>query len=101
MSRPAFLSAPWHHDPTWQVFKVGECHGQWRSTLPAYEILSVVNEKPGNGDFAHTLDWFYESCKRDGKSLIIREVWNKQLAKHLVKQGFTYAQGDDMIKREF
>lgn len=99
--RPPFLSAPWPRDPSWQVFKVGTCRGQWRATPTAYELLAIINDSPGNGDFSHLMDWFYESCKRDNRALVIREIWNKRLAAHLVRRGFTYAQGDDMVKRKF
>lgn len=101
--RPEFLSAHWNNpfnDEGWQVFKVGTCDGQWRDGGDNFEILTVVNDNPGNGDFEHVLSWFYESCKRDKKNLLIREVWNHKLAKHLVlKRGFVPNGGDNFIKR--
>lgn len=100
--RPQFYSAYWDHpanDSGWLIFKVGKCSGQWRSTKDNYEILSFLNDEPGNGDFANTLDWFYESCIRDKRNLLIREVWNERLAKHLIGRGFTYAINNDLIKR--
>jgi hypothetical protein len=94
-----FLSKPWERDPEWHVFKIGTCHGQWRATKDAYEILSVVNENPGNGHFGDVLEWFEFACKRDKRALRIREVWNKGLMKHLFeKRGFIYGRGDDMVK---
>lgn len=100
-TRPIFESCVWPTDPTWNIFRVGKCRGQWRSHKKSYEILGLLNDEPGNGDFAHAMDYFYESCKRDGYSLRIREVWNKRLAAHLVKRGFSYVQGDDMVKTKF
>lgn len=103
IDRPEFFSAHWSNplnDQGWQIFRVGKVSGQWRSTKENYEILSFINDDPGNGDFEHVLSWFYDSCKRDKKNLLIREVWNKRLAKHLIsKRGFTYQGKDDLIKR--
>lgn len=101
--RPEFLSAHWDHPLNtqgWMLFRVNKISGQWRDAGNNYEILTVVNDKPGNGDFEHVLSWFYESCKRDKKNLLIREVWNQRLAKHLInKRGFAYQGEDDLIKR--
>ena len=98
-----FLSAHWNNpfnQEGWQVFKIGTCNGQWCSTNDSYDILSVINDKPGNGHFEDVLEWFEQSCRRDRKALRILEVCNKDFAKHLVlKRGFIY-QGDcDLIKR--
>lgn len=94
-----FLSAPWHRDPAWQVFKIGTCNGQWRATRDAYEILTIVNDDPGNGHLADVFEWFENSCKRDNKSLRVREVWNKKFLKYLIrKRGFVRERGDDVIK---
>lgn len=87
-----FLSKPWERDPEWSVFKIGTCHGQWRCVNDAYEILSIVNEFPGNGHFDDVLQWFEFACKRDKRSLRILEVWNKKFMKHLIKKrGFIHA----------
>jgi hypothetical protein len=102
MSRPVFYSGPWDNDANcqnWQEFKVGTCCGQWRREGNEYQVLAVINDQPGNGDFQHTLDYFYESCQRDKKNFRICCVWNKRLAAHLAKLGFTYGVEDDMIKR--
>lgn len=102
MSRPDFLSRHWDNDANcqnWLEFKVGTCRGQWRATPDEYQILAVKNDCPGNGDFQHALDWFYESCLRDKKNFRICCVWNKRLAAHLLKLGFEAAPEDDMIKR--
>lgn len=100
---PSFLTRPWlnpFNDEGWQEFAVGTCKGQWRTTPEAYEILAIINDSPGNGDFGHTLDYFYTSCKRDGKYLRIRELFNERLAGHLLKRGFV-KDGDDMVKTTF
>lgn len=94
---PPFESAPWLHPANtdgWQLFRVGTCHGQWRGLPGQYEILSLLNDKPGNGDFGHTMEYFYTSCKRDKMNLLIREVWNDRLAERLIKTGFVQAGSD-------
>lgn len=98
-----FLSAYWNNPfntEGWQVFKVGTCHGQWVATETTYDILSVINDEPGNGHFNDVLEWFEQSCRRDKKALRILEVMNDDFAKHLVyKRGFTYQSNENLIKR--
>lgn len=98
-----FLSCHWDNPfnyEGWKLFKIGTCHGQWTATKDSYDILSVINEVPGNGHLNDVFEWFEFACKRDGRSLRVLEVWNKGFAKHLVtKRGFTYQSGDDLIKR--
>ena len=92
-----FLSREWHplgvvgflDGDGWQEFKIGTCCGQWRAVNGAYEILSVINETPGNGHLQDVFDWFENSCKRDKRDLVILEVWNEKFLKHLIeKRGF-------------
>ncbi len=92
MERPPFEVAPWRHPLNtdgWQLFRVGTCNGQWRATATAYQILSIINDQPGNGNFHHTLKYFEESCRRDNRDLEILEVDNLRLQGHLLKIGFT------------
>lgn len=95
-----FLSAPWNNpmnDQGWQEFKVGTCKGQWRHTDRGFEILSVINEEPGNGHINDLFEWFEYACRRDKSPLWILEVWNKRFKKHLIeKRGFV-AQDDDNV----
>lgn len=94
-----FLSAPWHRDPSWFLFKVGTCAGQWRATELFYEVLSIKNNKPGNGHLEDVFEWFEFSCKRDKKDLKVLEVMNVDFGKHLVnKRGFKHYMGCDYIK---
>ncbi len=82
----------------WMLFRIGTCGGQWRCAGDAYEILSVINDRPGNGHFDDVLEWFEQSCRRDGKPLRIREVANERLKRHLMeKRGFR-PEGDDVVK---
>jgi hypothetical protein len=81
------------------LFRVGTCHGQWRATNDAYEILSIVNTHIGNGHFDDVLQWFEDSCQRDRKILRIREVWNGNFKAHLIrKRGFSKDGADDVVK---
>lgn len=68
--------------------------------LAHLKILSVINDVPGNGHFNDVLEWFENSCKRDGRLLRVREVWNKGLLTHmLTKRGFVHESGDNLIKQ--
>lgn len=81
-------------------FKVGTCKGLWRSTSRSYDILAITNDVPGNGHFEDVLEWFENSCKRDGRDLNILEVWNKDFKKHLIKKrGFKKKGVDDVVKK--
>jgi hypothetical protein len=71
-------------------FRVGTCEGLWRSTSEAYEILAVVNHKRGNGHFKEAMLWFEQSCRRDRKALLVREIWNPRLAFMLRRNGFKW-----------
>jgi len=93
-----FLCCPWERDPTWMRFKIGTCHGLWRSTDGAYEILVVDNEVPGNGHFEDVMEWFENSCRRDGKKLRLLEFFNDRFRRHLIeKRGFR-PEGENAVK---
>lgn len=84
-----FETRPWDRNPVWQQFRVGTCHGLYRSAEQVYEILAVVNDKQGNGHFSDVMQWFEHSCRRDGFRLRFAEVWNKEFKKLLTdKYGF-------------
>jgi len=71
------------------LFRVGTCEGQYGATPDSYYIISVINKQPGNGHFTDVLEWFYHSCKRDNRNLIVLECMNKKFFDHLViKRGF-------------
>lgn len=98
-----FEAAEWPNgkiiDPTWMIFRVGTCHGTWRCTRDAYEILNIENNQRHNGHFNDVFQWFEHSCKRDKRILRIRLVWNINLRTHLLtKRGFKPDGPDDMVK---
>lgn len=85
----AFESSLWHRSDDFMLFRIGTCHGTWRSTPVSYDILNIINEEPGNGHFEDVLQWFEYSCRRDGKALRILEILQKRFQDHLVnKRGF-------------
>lgn len=86
----AFEYAPWERSDDWFRFRIGTCHGLWRSTSFSCDILVVDNDEPGNGHLEDTFEWFENSCRRDGKLLRIMEIFNSRFKKHLMeKRGFT------------
>lgn len=101
-----FEAAPWTNalDPSdnWMVFRVGTCEGVWRSSDDNYSILAITNKEPGNGHFEDVLEWFENSCKRDGKNLMILEVWNDKFKKHLIeKRGFRVVPMTNHVVKDF
>ena len=101
-----FEACPWEStlgvDDNYSRFRVGTCEGLWASTERTYDILAITNSQPGNGHFEDVLQWFENSCKRDGKALRILECWNKAFKMHLIrKRGFSPDGKDNVIKRKF
>jgi hypothetical protein len=89
------------HASDFKRFRIGTCEGLWASTPTSYDILSVINNSPGNGHFNDVLEWFYSSCLRDRKKLRILEVWNPRLKKHLIeKRGFV-ANGISNVEKSY
>lgn len=83
----------------WRHYRVGTCNGLYRATKTEYEILAISNDKPGNGHVEAAMVWFFKSCKRDKRNLVVREIFNKSLAEKLCRLGFTCKIGNDYIKR--
>ena len=72
------------------AFRVGTCHGNYTWDKKSYIIITIINEQPGNVHLQDVFDWFENSCKRDGKSLKVAEIWNEGFKKHLIeKRGFS------------
>jgi len=83
----------------WAVFKVGTCHGQYRKTPEAYEILSVVNDNPGNGHLGDVFEWFEYACRRSRLPLRMLRFTNIPFMKHLIaKRGFCPIGQEDLEK---
>lgn len=84
-----FPSRIFKNTTPYRRYKIGTCHGLWNCADKCYNILAVMNEEPGNGHFTDVLEIFENSAQRDGMSVLIQEVWNKDLEKHLVeKKGY-------------
>ena len=82
-----------------KLFRIGTCEGTWNSTDDSYQILAIINNKPGNGHFEDVLQWFEYSANRDKRKFRILEVWNEKLKKHLIKKrGFKAVGKDDVEK---
>lgn len=82
-----------YRDSDFLCFRVGTVNGLWRLTPTHYEILAVVNHQKGNGHFKKAMWWFEQSCRRDGKKLMLREIWNIQLLLKCRKMGYTLVPG--------
>src|ERR1700683_705260 len=84
-----FEMCEFEYDPTFYRFRIGTCDGLWTTEGKAYIIVAVRNSQPGNGHFEDVLQWFENSCRRDGYNLRIAEFFNPRLKAHFIeKRGF-------------
>lgn len=107
-----FMSAEWNNPigmllgGGWMLYKIGTVEGQWRCHDGAYQILSFLNDVPGNGHLQDVFDWFENSCKRDKKALQVLELFNERFATHLIsKRGFikknNATEGSEYLEKTF
>jgi len=97
-----FEACPWPRCPEIQLFRIGTCNGQWTSSKDCYVIISVINEQPGNGHLEDVFEWFENSCKRDGKALVITDFFNKRFKKYCIKKrGFEVIPSTNDVIKEF
>lgn len=81
------------------LFRVGSCHGQWRSTPTTYDILSIINNDKHNGHLDDVFEWFEFCAKRDNLNLRVLQTWNKRFRNHLInKRGFKVIDSLNLIK---
>lgn len=98
---PFEVAGKWERDGTWQHYKVGTCYGLWRPKNKTNEILSILNDDPGNGHFQDVLEWFEYHCRMGKKALRIKEFFlNPGFKQHLInRRGFIEEGKDDVIKK--
>lgn len=76
----------WHLNAAMQTDNVewhyGTCHGMGTETDKLLTIIALLNDTPGNGDFAKLMD----ILESRGKPVIIEEIWNRRLYKHLIRK---------------
>ena len=93
-----FEIAPFY-TPDVTRFRVGTCNGIFSFDANNYIIIGVTNDKQGNGHLQDVFDWFENSCKRDKKNLMVAEIMNKALMKHLIeKRDFVAIDNNNVIK---
>jgi hypothetical protein len=95
-----FMATVWHRDPGIMVFKVGTCHGQYVFSDQGLEIISIINDKPGNGHLNDVFQWFEYAARVQKLNLLIRAFMNNRFKKHCIKKrGFkAIPKTDDVIK---
>ena len=80
---------PPHPHIGWNLFRYGTCHGQYRITPDAVELLSIINDDSGNGHFHHLMNHFISMAKKRKLPFRVLEVNNRNLKTHLLfKWGF-------------
>lgn len=85
----------------WALFRVGTCEGQFRVTPEAYEILSIINDQPGNGHLVDVLEWFEYGCRESKLPLRILRFTNKRFKNHLIKKRGFHAFGKEDVEKIF
>lgn len=98
-----FEAGPYHiqldDKINWQRFRIGTCEGLWCATDTSYDILAIINNRPGNGHLTDVIEWFEVSCRRDKRNFRILETWNQGFKNHLLKKyGFTEYENDNLVK---
>jgi hypothetical protein len=95
-----FGACPDPYDSNVVRFKIGTCHGQYFSTPLAFCILSIINDKPGNGHLTDVWEWFEYACRRDKRILMVCEFMNDRFKEHCIqKRGFFAIPGTNDIAK--
>jgi len=96
-----FLSTSWNLNPDFSVFKIGSVEGLWFCDGASYCIVALENSEPHNGHLDDVFEWFEHSCKRDGYTLRILELFNSKFKSHLIgKRGFVDV-GENNLEKKF
>jgi len=96
-----FLSADWNLNPAFSCFKIGTVEGLWCCEGNSYCIIACTNSEPHNGHLDDVFEWFEYSCKRDGYSFKILELFNTRFKNHLInKCGFADI-GNNNLEKKF
>lgn len=84
------------------LYKIGTCHGFYRSTNLSVDIIAMVNDEPGNGHFDDVLQWFTEIARLEGKLLRVVEIMNPEIATRLIQfYGFHAIDAKTVVKHDF
>ncbi len=70
----------------YKQFHVGTVHGLFAQEEKKIKILAIMNDEPGNGHFEDTMQWFEHMATQDKCPILMQEVWNEALEKHLIKK---------------
>ena len=95
-----FEARPWFRDKRVTEFKVGTCHGQYAFVEGKLTMISVINDKPGNGHLDDVFEWFEFAAEAQGVDFMIAEFMNPRFKKHCIKKrGFIPFGKDNVIKK--
>lgn len=73
-----------------KIFQVGTVHGLLMLEGNAVQIIAIINERPGNGNFKHAMSMIEKMANKQNKSTQVVAIVNEGLRKHLVtKCGYT------------
>lgn len=81
-----FGACQWPRDPKIMLFKIGTCNGQYYNTALTWNVISVINDQPGNGHLEDFFQWFEFACKKDSKFFVIEEFFNENFKRHCIEK---------------
>ena len=117
LMRNGFRISPWQTkilampepnelDPEVMEYSFKKVHGIlcFSPVLSGLTIIAIVNDEPGNGQFATVMDTMEKAAHEAGLPMIVGSIWNERLRRHLLtKRGYEQVKmpgtSDAVIKR--
>lgn len=77
-----------------EKFVFGSCDGLLMLTPSTYEVVAVINSRPGNGTFAKFIAHLKALARQHKRDVLVVEIHNPGLGQHLAsKHSFTLVPG--------
>lgn len=84
------------------IYKIGTCHGIYRTNKFSVDIIEMTNDEPANSHFDDVLQWFTEIARQERLPLRIVGILNPEIKSILVKSyGFIQQRTNTIIKHDF
>lgn len=97
-----FEIAKWKGDPSLRMFRVGTVEGLYGHDKESIFIVAILNPQSGNGHLEDVFEWFEYACRKSGKKLVIKDLWNDRFRRHLLrKRGFMPVKGKNEVEKYY
>jgi hypothetical protein len=73
-------------DPEILAYSFGHVHGILACGSGVLTIVAIVNDEPGNGEFAKVMGMFESVAENWPCPLRVGAIWNRDLKRHLLKK---------------